>query len=220
MTDYRLPITVHHSPLTDHRLPITVHHLGLLDYESAWRRMRDFSLSRDSTTADEIWCVEHPPIYTLGLASKSEHLPRSPSKIPVVQSDRGGQITYHGPGQVIVYPLLDLRRRGLGVRTLVRKLEFAVIKLLAAHGIEAHGDDNAPGVYVGDAKIAALGLRIRNGCCYHGLSLNVDMDLTPFDAINPCGHPGLKLTQTRYLGIADTPALLGQKLAELLVEEL
>ena len=241
MTDHRSPIIVHHSLITDHRSPFTVHPLqntdhrspftanqspftvhplGLVDYETVWRRMRDFSLSRNADTADEIWCVEHPPVYTLGLASRPEHLPRTSNKIPIVQSDRGGQITYHGPGQAIVYPLLDLRRRGLGVRNLVRKLEFAVIKLLAAHGIEACGNDTAPGVYVGKAKIAALGLRIRNGCCYHGLSLNVDMDMTPFEAINPCGYPGLKLTQTRDLGIADTPTQLGQKLAEFLVEEL
>jgi lipoyl(octanoyl) transferase len=227
MTDHSSPIAIHHSPITDYRSPftdhcspITVHPIGLVDYETVWQRMRKFSLSRDADAADEIWCVEHPPVYTLGLASKPEHLPRIPNKIPVVQSDRGGQITYHGPGQAIVYPLLDLRRRGLGVRSLVRKLEFAVIKLLAVHGIKARGNDKAPGVYVGDAKIAALGLRIRNGCCYHGLSLNVDMDLSPFEAINPCGFPGLKLAQTRDLGIADTPTQLGQKLAEILVEEL
>ena len=142
-------------------------------------------------------------MYTLGVAAKPEHLPRTDNGIPLVRTDRGGQITYHGPGQIVIYTLLDLRRRNLGVRALVRRLEQAVIELLEGYRIDANGREDAPGVYVAGAKIAALGLRVRNGCCYHGLSLNVDMDLTPFGAINPCGYPGLEVTQLRDLGVSD-----------------
>ncbi len=193
---------------------IAVRKLGLADYGPTWRAMQDFTAARTADTPDEIWLLQHPPIYTLGVAGKPEHLPRAANGIPVVRSDRGGQITYHGPGQLVIYLLLDLRRRGLGVRPLVRAMEGAVIDLLAAYGTAARGRNDAPGVYVGAAKIAALGLRIRNGCCYHGLALNVDMDLSPFDAINPCGYPGLEVTQTRDLGIADSLAALGEKLVE------
>lgn len=182
--------------------------------------MREFTLARQADTPDELWLVEHPPVYTQGLAGKPEHLPRIDNGIPVVKTDRGGQITFHGPGQVVIYALLDLRRRGLGVRALVRKLERAVIELLAAHGVSAEGRESAPGVYVGNAKIAALGLRVRNGCCYHGLSLNVDMDLGPFEAINPCGYPGLAVTQTRALGIPDPPGAIAEKLLARLAAEL
>lgn len=192
--------------------PPRVRRLGLLDYEPVWRDMQAFTTARDADTPDELWLVEHPPVYTQGLAGKPEHLPRVDNGIPVIKTDRGGQITFHGPGQVVIYTLFDLRRRGLGVRQLVRKLERAVIELLAMHGVDAEGREDAPGVYVGDAKIAALGLRVRNGCCYHGLSLNVDMDLTPFEAINPCGYPGLAVTQTRALGILDQPAAIAEKL--------
>ncbi len=174
--------------------------------------MQAFTAARTHVTADEFWSVQHPPVYTLGVASKPEHLPRVDNGIPVVNSDRGGQITYHGPGQAVIYALLDLRRRQIGVRVLVRKLESAVIELMAGYGINAHGREDAPGVYVGSSKIAALGLRIRNGCCYHGVSLNVDMDLSPFDAINPCGYRGLEVTQLRSLGIADSPAAVADKL--------
>lgn len=186
--------------------------LGRVDYLPTWRAMQDFTAARTADTPDEIWLLQHPPVYTLGVAGKPEHLPRADNGIPVVRSDRGGQITYHGPGQLVIYLLLDMRRRGLGVRPLVRTMEGAVIDLLAAYGTPARGRNDAPGVYVGAAKIAALGLRIRNGCCYHGLALNVDMDLSPFDAINPCGYPGLEVTQTRDLGIADSLAALGEKL--------
>jgi lipoyl(octanoyl) transferase len=175
--------------------------------------MQSFSAARDSKTPDEIWLLEHPPVYTLGVAAKSEHLPRVANGIPVVKSDRGGQITYHGPGQIVAYLLLDMRRRALGVRTLVRWMEQAVIDLLAQHAIVARSSVDAPGVYVGDAKIAAVGLRVRNGCCYHGLALNADMDLTPFHAINPCGYPGLAVTQLRDLGIAVTAEKAGELLA-------
>ena len=206
-------MSIHRSSVTDHCSPIAVHQLGLVDYETMWKQMRTFTSSRTRESADEIWCAEHPPVYTLGIQTRPENLPSIRSAIPVVQSDRGGQITYHGPGQVVMYPLLDLRRHGLGVRALVRKLEDAVIALLADYGVEAHGNDKAPGVYVGNAKIGALGLRIRNGCSYHGLSLNVDMDLTPFAAIHPCGHPGLRVTQARDCGIVDSPEFIANKLA-------
>ena len=192
--------------------PFTVRKLELADYEPTWRAMQDFTAGRTADTADEIWLLQHPPVYTLGVASKPEHLPRVANGIPVVRSDRGGQITYHGPGQLIIYLLLDMRRRGLGVRPLVRTMEQAVIDTLGACGVVAHRRADAPGVYVGEAKIAALGLRIRYGCCYHGLALNVDMDLSPFDAINPCGYPGLEVTQTRDLGIADALEALSAKL--------
>lgn len=199
-------------PITHHRSPIAVRQLGSRDYESVWQQMKQFTLARDAETADELWSVEHPPVYTLGVAAKPEHLPRIDNGIPIVRSDRGGQITYHGPGQVVIYTLFDLGRRKVGVRALVRKLEHAVIELLAGYRVDAHGREDAPGVYVGAAKIAALGLRIRNGCCYHGLSLNVDMDLAPFAVINPCGYSGLEVTQLRDLGIVESPDAVAAKL--------
>lgn len=196
---------------------LLVRRLGQAPYEPVWRRMQAFTAARTPGTPDELWLVEHPPVYTLGIAAKPEHLPRVDNGIPVVRTDRGGQITYHGPGQVVAYTLVDLRRRQLTVRALVRRLENAVIELLGDFRIRAAGREDAPGVYVDGAKVAALGLRIRNGCSYHGLSLNVDMDLTPFDAINPCGYAGLAVTQTRALGLrgdADAVAtLLVPKLA-------
>ena len=191
--------------------------LGLVEYQPTWRAMQDFTARRDAATPDELWLLQHFPVYTLGVASKPEHLPRVDQGIPIVRSDRGGQITYHGPGQVVVYLLLDLRRRALSVRPLVRIMEQAVVDLLAAHGIAARGRGDAPGVYVGEAKIAALGLRVRNGCCYHGLALNVEMDLSPFAAINPCGYPGLAVTQTRDLGLAEPLAALEAKLVDCLL---
>lgn len=175
--------------------------------------MKDFTASRTDSTCDEIWLVEHPPVYTQGVACKPEHLLYN-NGIPVIRTDRGGQITYHGPGQIIAYLLLDMRRLKLGVRELVRKMEGAVVDLLRDYHVPAEGRADAPGVYVGDAKIAALGLKIKNGCCYHGLALNVDMDLAPFAAINPCGYPGLRVTQTRDLGIADGLEALSVNLCE------
>lgn len=175
--------------------------------------MKDFTASRTDSTCDEVWLVEHPPVYTQGVACKPEHLLYN-NEIPVIRTDRGGQITYHGPGQIIAYLLLDIRRLKLGVRELVRKMEGAVIDLLRDYDVPAEGRADAPGVYVGDAKIAALGLKIKNGCCYHGLALNVDMDLTPFAAINPCGYPGLRVTQTRDLGIDDGLEALSVNLCE------
>ena len=199
---------------------VRVRSLGLVEYESAWRAMQKFTAERAAGAADEIWLLEHPPVYTLGVAGRAEHLPRVANGIPVVRTDRGGQITYHGPGQVVIYTLLDLRRRGLAVRPLVRLLELSVIDLLADYGIIAAARVEAPGVYVAGAKIAALGLRIRDGCCYHGLAFNADMDLAPFHAIDPCGYSGLAVTQTRALGIAETPELLGEKVIHHLLRRL
>jgi lipoyl(octanoyl) transferase len=199
---------------------VRLRRLGRVEYEPTWRAMQKFSSERAADAADEIWLLEHPPVYTLGVAGRAEHLPRAANGIPVVRTDRGGQVTYHGPGQVVVYTLLDLRRRGLTVRPLVRLLELSVIDLLAACGVAAVGRVEAPGVYVNGAKIAALGLRIRDGCCYHGLAFNVDMDLSPFHAIDPCGHPGLAVTHARSLGITDTPEVLGGKLVRAVLERL
>ena len=199
---------------------VHVRSLGLVEYEPAWRAMQKFTAERAADAADEIWLLEHPPVYTLGVAGRAEHLPRVANGIPVVRTDRGGQITYHGPGQVVLYTLLDLRRRGLAVRPLVRLLELSVIDLLAPYGINAAARIEAPGVYVAGAKIAALGLRIRNGCCYHGLAFNADMDLTPFRAIDPCGYSELAVTQAREIGISDTPELLGEKLVRSVLNRL
>ena len=193
-----------------------VRHLGLVDYTSTLDEMKAFTDRRDAATVDELWLLEHPPVYTLGLAGKTEHLLRSDLPIPVVRTDRGGQVTYHGPGQLVVYLLIDFKRLHLGVRELVRRIEQAVIDMLAGQGITANGDVNAPGVYVDGAKIASLGLRIKNGAVYHGLSLNVDMDLTPFSWINPCGYEGLRVTQMKDLGVDKTLA----QVAELLLPQL
>ena len=191
---------------------IRVRRLGRLEYEPVWRAMQDFTAQRGNDGADELWLTEHPPVYTLGVAGRTAHLPRVNNGIPVIKVDRGGQITYHGPGQVVLYVLLDLRRRGLGVRALVRMMERAVIDLLADRGITAEGRVEAPGVYVNGAKIAALGLRVKNGCSYHGLAFNIDMDLSPFHAIDPCGYSGLAVTQAHDLGIAGTTETLGEEL--------
>jgi lipoyl(octanoyl) transferase len=239
-----------------------VKQLGLVDYLPTFDAMKQFTAQRNAHTRDEIWLLQHPPVYTQGQAGKPEHL-LDAHGIPVVKIDRGGQITYHGPGQIVLYLLLDLRRWHLNVRQLVRLMEQSVIDLLAAHGVAAHGREDAPGVYVkvnrqessraggvqgarsaatetyhagrrgsehratqqsghvadsggftGDAKIAALGLKIRNGCCYHGLSFNVDMDLAPFAYINPCGYAGLRVTQARDVGIATPLPLLEQQLVD------
>jgi lipoyl(octanoyl) transferase len=192
---------------------------GRADYTPVWRDMQAFTLARDADTPDQFWQVEHPPVFTLGLAGKREHLLHDIG-VPVVESDRGGQVTYHGPGQVVIYTLLDLRRAGLGVRETVNRIEQAVIDLLGEHGVAARRRAGAPGVYVGpaddEAKIAALGLRVKNHCCYHGVSLNVDMDLAPFAAINPCGYSGLRVTQTRDLGIALPPEAISRQLTDAL----
>ena len=179
---------------------VQVRQLGRIDYQTAFAAMQAFTEARDAATLDELWLLEHPPVFTLGLNGRPEHL-LAPGAIPVIRVDRGGQVTYHGPGQLVVYVLLDLRRAQLGVRQLVTLLEQTVIELLAHYGVTAHARPEAPGVYVGPAKIASLGLRVRRGCSYHGLSLNRDMDLEPFSRINPCGYPGLRVTQLRDLGI-------------------
>jgi lipoyl(octanoyl) transferase len=192
---------------------VKIRYAGLVDYMSTWQAMKDFTIARTDGTPDEIWLLQHPPVYTQGIAGKPEHLLYNDGII-VIRTDRGGQITYHGPGQIVAYLLLDIRRLKLGVRELVRKMEGAVVDLLQDYRVEAEGRVDAPGVYVGGAKIAALGLKIRNGYCYHGLALNVDMDLSPFAAINPCGYSGLQVTQTRDLGVADGLEILSSKLAD------
>ena len=173
--------------------------------------MQDFTATRDAATPDELWLLQHPPVYTLGQAGKPEHLIR-PTEIPLVKIDRGGQITYHGPGQVVGYLLLDLHRRHLKVREMVHQLEQALIDCLADYGLDARRKDGAPGVYIDGAKIAALGLRVRNGCSYHGLSLNVDMDLTPFTWINPCGYSGLQTIQLKDFGVTEAPDTVAERL--------
>lgn len=173
--------------------------------------MQALNETRDASTPDELWVLEHPPVYTLGMAGKPEHLLRD-TDIPMVRIDRGGQITYHGPGQIVVYLLIDLRRRGLKVRELVHLMEQALIDTLADDGLAAERQAGAPGVYIGGAKIAALGLRVKNGSSYHGLSLNVDMDLTPFTWINPCGYSGLQTTQLRDLGVGTEQAVVADRL--------
>jgi len=179
---------------------LVIRHLGQLDYEAAWHDMQTFTDSRDRNTPDEIWFLEHPPVFTLGRNGKQEHL-HTTGEIPVIKTDRGGQVTYHGPGQLITYILLNIKRRQFGVQSLVRILEQAVIDLCADYRIDAHRREHAPGVYVSGHKLAALGLRIRKGCSFHGLSLNIDMDLTPFSMIDPCGYADMEVTQLRDLGV-------------------
>lgn len=197
----------------------TLRHLGRRDYTDTWQAMRDFTQTRGAQTPDEIWIVEHPPVFTLGVAGKPEHVLNA-GQIPVITSDRGGQVTYHGPGQLVLYTLLDMRRLNIGVKTLVAALQQAAITALTQYGITAATQADAPGVYVGAAKIAALGLRVRQGCCYHGLSINVNMDLTPFQRINPCGYPGLTVTQLADFGVTahyhDPAAPIIQALTEIL----
>ncbi|MNE09961.1 Octanoyltransferase [compost metagenome] len=171
-----------------------VRELGLVDYPQAWQAMQRFTNQRGPDTCDEIWLLEHPPVFTQGQAGKAEHL-LMPGDIPVIQADRGGQVTYHGPGQLVAYLLLDVRRSSVGVRELVSRMERSLVELLASYGVAAYAKPDAPGVYVGAAKIASLGLRIRNGRSFHGLALNVDMDLEPFRRINPCGYAGMAMTQ-------------------------
>lgn len=194
--------------------------LGRVEYAPTFEAMQRFTSKRTADTVDELWQVEHPPVYTVGLAGRDEHLPSAPTDIPIVRIDRGGQITFHGPGQIVLYTLVDLVRRGLGVRAYVRLLEQGVIDLLARRGIPAESRTDAPGVYVDGAKIAALGLRIRHGRCYHGLALNVDMDLTPFDRIDPCGYRGLRVTQVREFGIDDPIDHLADELAVIVADHL
>ena len=193
---------------------LTVRSLGLKDYVELWQAMREFTNTRTDATADEIWLVEHPPVFTQGQAGKPEHV-LAPGTIPLVATDRGGQVTYHGPGQLVIYPLLDLRRLKLGVRDLVSLLENTVVELLAGYGIDSAPQAKAPGVYVGERKIASLGLRVRRGCSFHGIAINVNMDLEPFSRINPCGYNGLQMTQLIDL-LPDAPTVHG--VAEQFVE--
>ncbi len=196
-----------------------LHTLGLVDYQPTWEAMKRFTAERTADTRDEIWLVQHPPTYTQGLAGLPEHL-LNPTDIPVVKIDRGGQITYHGPGQIVAYLLLDLRRWKLNVRELVSLMEQAVVDLLGEYGVAAKARADAPGVYVNNAKIASLGLKIRHGCCFHGLALNVDMNLTPFSHINPCGYAGLRVTQCVALGITATLNELQAQLTQNLIHGL
>jgi len=193
---------------------ISIKRLGRVEYLPTLAAMKDFTSRRNGETADELWLLEHPPVYTLGQGA--EHAPVA-NGIPLVKADRGGDITYHGPGQLVVYTLVDLARRGIQVRQFVALLEQAVIDLLAGRGERRAG---APGVYVGGAKIAALGIRVRQGRAYHGLSLNVDMDLSPFSAIDPCGYPGLAVIQTKDIGMKETLPVLAERLGALLVEKI
>ena len=180
---------------------LLVKHLGRVEYEPTWHAMQQFTESREQGSTSEAWIVEHPPVFTQGQAGKPKHL-LAVSEIPVVQSDRGGQVTYHGPGQVVIYLLLNLRDTGMGIRGLVTAIEDSIIAMLAEHNIDAESRRDAPGVYVDEAKIAALGLRVKRGFTYHGLSFNLDMDLSPFQQINPCGYQGLAVTQGAELGLS------------------
>ena len=203
-------------------MPLICRNLGITDYQKTLKAMQAFTQTRNAATPDELWLTEHESVYTLGLNRKNVRLPANP--VPIVYVDRGGKITYHGIGQVVIYTLIDLKRRNLHVRQLVNLLEHSMVDLLADLGISAYAKADAPGVYVLDkkqeAKIGALGLRLKNQCCYHGLSLNVTMDLTPFLAIDPCGYAGLAVTQTRDLGIAQTTAQMGNLLLNKLQNKL
>lgn len=204
--------------------PLTIRHLGVTDFDATCQAMQAFTATRTESTADELWLTEHPPVFTLGLNRKQVRMPAR-DDIPVALTDRGGKITYHGPGQVIIYTLLDLSRRKLNIRSLVSLLENSVIELLQEQHIEAYAKKDAPGVYVSmdnkpEAKIASLGLRVKNNCCYHGLSLNVAMDLSPFSTIDPCGYAGLAVTQTTDLGIDEDAPTIGELLLKKLAAKL
>ena len=201
-------------------MDLIVRNLGLQDYAPTWRAMQAFTRQRGAASIDEFWCLQHHAVYTLGQAGRREHILGDTGSIPVIDVDRGGQVTYHGPGQLIVYTLLDLRRRNLGVRRLVTGLERAVIALLGGFGIAAETRPGAPGVYVDARKIAALGLRVTRGCCYHGLSFNAAMDLAPFALIDPCGYRDLEVTQLSELGVSLTPEALGARLVDELTAQL
>jgi lipoyl(octanoyl) transferase len=196
---------------------VKIRALGLVAYEPTWRAMQAFNAARDEGTEDQLWLVEHPPVFTLGLAGRPEHVV-DPGDIPVVKTDRGGQVTYHGPGQAVVYTLLDLRRAKLGVKALVRQVEEAVIDTLSSYGIQGARRTGMPGVYVGEAKIAAIGLRIARGSAYHGVALNSDLDLAPFARIDPCGYPGLASTRLADQGVFDRISNVHARLAASLVK--
>jgi lipoyl(octanoyl) transferase len=198
---------------------LVIRNLGLQDYTRIWQAMQQFTDQRNANSVDEIWLLEHSPVFTQGQAGKAEHI-LFPGEIPVVQVDRGGQVTYHGPGQLVAYVLLDIKRRNLGVRQLVTMLEQILIQLLAGHGIEAKARPDAPGVYVNGAKIASLGLRVRKGCTFHGLALNVNMDMEPFSRINPCGYAGMQMVQSSELGGPQQVSVAAAELAELFQQHL
>lgn len=193
---------------------------GLVEYLPLVAKMREFTLSRTPETPDEIWVLEHPPVYTLGQGADPRFGPRAANGIPVVQAERGGEITYHGPGQAVVYTLVDLVRRGINVKEFVNLLEQCVINFLSGHEVQAERKPGAPGVYVGGAKIAQLGIRVTRGRAWHGLSLNVDMDLAPFHAIDPCGYPGLNVTQAKQFGVKGSAKEIGMRLGRILVHRL
>lgn len=199
--------------------PIIIKSLGVTDFESTWQAMQAFTKNRQTETHDELWLTQHPAVYTLGLNRKNVRLPLR-DDIPLVLTDRGGKITYHGLGQVIIYLLIDLKRRKLNVRQLVSIIENSIIELLASHMITAKARADAPGVYVNEKKISALGLRLKNNCCYHGLSLNVAMDLSPFFAIDPCGYVGLEVTQAQDLGLRLSVDEVGNALLHIITEKL
>ena len=196
-----------------------IRHLGLVDYEPTWRSMQRLTDERNAATRDEIWFLQHPRVFTLGMNGRREHV-LAPGDIPVVQVDRGGQVTYHGPGQLVVYPLLDLRRLGLGIRELVLRLENSVIELAAGYGIQAVGRRDAPGVYVEGRKLASIGLRVRRGCSYHGLALNVVNDLEPFTRINPCGFEGLQTVNLAELAPGATLEEVSARLEPIVIRRL
>ena len=200
-------------------MKVKIQHLGLQEYSPVWQAMRDFTDTRDSSTDDEIWFVQHQPVYTLGKNGKPENIINA-GDIPVINSDRGGQVTYHGPGQLIVYVLLDLNRLKIGVRSLVTLLEDAIVELLSLHGLKAYSRKEAPGVYIDKRKIAALGLRVRRGCSFHGLALNVDMDLEPYERINPCGFEGLEITQVSNLVESTDMASLTSQIQSIIINRL
>ncbi|SFU34294.1 lipoyl(octanoyl) transferase LipB [Halomonas korlensis] len=202
------------------QMPIAVYSLGCRPYQPVWEAMRQLTDTRDPATEDQFWLVEHEPVFTQGQAGKPEHI-LFPGDIPVVQTDRGGQVTYHGPGQVVLYPLLDVRRARLGVRDLVTALEQAVIAVLAEYGVTAQARPDAPGVYVGECKIASLGLRIRRGASFHGVALNVNGDLAPFTRINPCGYAGLAMTRLAdHIPHCPDVSVIAERLAECLADQL
>ena len=192
-------------------MSLLIRHLGFKDYEPVWKQMQSMTSARDSRSTDEIWLVQHPPVYTLGLNGKREHFIKD-NDIPVITVDRGGQVTYHGPGQAVAYLLCDIERLGLGISDFVLRLEQSIVDLLETYHITGHRLAGAPGVYVKNKKIAAMGLRIKHGCSYHGLSLNVDMDLSPFNDINPCGYPNMQVTQLKDLGINEEIEAVNQRL--------
>ncbi len=201
------------------RPPLIVRQLGLTDYQDVWHAMQDFTDNRDDTTPDEIWLVEHPPVFTQGQAGKEEHILNT-GDIPVVKVDRGGQVTYHGPGQQVLYVLFDLKRMKIGVRELVTWLEQSVVRTLNDFGVDAYPKKDAPGVYVNDAKVASVGLRVRQGRTFHGLAMNVDMDMSPFLRINPCGYAGMQMVQSKTLGGPQTVLEAGTALVSHLVAQI